>query len=341
MDRLLKEKGADDDSQAQANTSLQFMVNGLSNKKKFDLHFELAKETLGEYNYKEQEKIEIKENDIFLIDVNNYKLLKEEYKIIHEFNIEIKEKRNTTAKETYNIYIGGRDFTRTLMDFNMIITINTKTNTILLTSIPRDYYIYMREYNQNDSLEYMGILGEKTITNSLEDLLDIKIDYYASVYTDGLVEIVDILGGIEYCSDMQFTTTHSMIQDSYDDSYGEKLTINKGCQHLNGIQTLTLARERKNVGSDRQRQKNCRQILKAILNKSISTTTLTNYNELLSKVSNLYQTNINEETITTLIKSLINEKCPIPKDTVTDTNPPAGCCVEPPFDVTVYVSEGL
>lgn len=35
------------------------------------------------------------------------------------------------------------------------------------------------------------------------------------------------------------------------------------------------------------------------------------------------------------------DKCPIPKDTVTDTNPPAGCCVEPPFDVTVYVSEGL
>ena len=142
--------------------------------------------------------------------------------------------------------------------------------------------------------------------SSLENLLDTKIDYYTSIYTEGLVEVTDLLGGIEYCSDTTFTTTHAKVLDTYDDSYGEKLTINKGCQHLNGIETLTLARERKNVGSDRQRQKNCAKILKSILNKSLSTKTLTNYQELLNKVSDLYQTNINKETIQTLIKNLLN-----------------------------------
>ena len=302
-------------------TSVYYVITDKENNKsledikdikyyKYGYNVEQAKTILGEYNYEEIDNIEntlknIK-NNYLLIDENNYKLLKEEYKIIYEFNIETTKPRKKEKLDSYNIYLGGRDFTRTLMDFNMIITINNNTKTILLTSIPRDYYINIPNYNTYDSLEFMGLLGEETIMTSLENLLNTKIDYYASIYTEGLVEITDLLGGIEYCSDMTFTTTHAMVLDTYDDSYGEKLTIYKGCQHLNGIETLTLARERKNVGSDRQRQKNCAKILKSILNKSISVTTLTNYQELLDKISNLYQTNINKETIQSLIKKLLN-----------------------------------
>lgn len=302
-------------------TSVYYVITDKENNKsledikdikyyKYGYNVEQAKTILGEYNYEEVDNIEntlknIK-NNYLLIDENNYKLLKEEYKIIYEFNIETTKPRKKEKLDSYNIYLGGRDFTRTLMDFNMIITINNNTKTILLTSIPRDYYINIPNYNTYDSLEFMGLLGEETIMTSLENLLDTKIDYYASIYTEGLVEVTDLLGGIEYCSDTTFTTTHAKVLDTYDDSYGEKLTIYKGCQHLNGIETLTLARERKNVGSDRQRQQNCAKILKSLLNKSISTTTLTNYQELLNKVSNLYQTNINKETIQALIKNLLN-----------------------------------
>jgi len=303
-------------------TSVYYVITDKDNKEesldniknikyyKYSYNVEQAKTILGEYNYEEIDNIEdtlkhIK-NNYLLIDENNYKLLKEKYKIIYEFNIETTKPRKNEKLDSYNIYLGGRDFTRTLMDFNMIITINNNTKTILLTSIPRDYYIKVKNYNNYDSLEFMGLLGEETIMSSLEDLLNTKIDYYASIYTEGLVEVTDLLGGIEYCSDTTFTTTHAKVLDTYDDSYGEKLTINKGCQHLNGIETLTLARERKNVGSDRQRQKNCAKILKSLLNKSLSTKTLTNYQELLNKVSDLYQTNINKETIQTLIKNLLN-----------------------------------
>lgn len=283
---------------------------------KYSNNVEKAKDILGEYEYKELEKIEEPIKDTLLIDENNYKLLNEQYKIIYEFNIEITEKRNTNVQQSYNIFIGGRDFTRSLMDFNMIVTINTKTKTILLTSIPRDYYIYIPEYKMNDSLEFMGLLGERTSMNALENLFDTKIDLYASIYTEGLVEIVDLLGGIDFCSDMTFTTTHAKVLGTYDDSYGEKLTIYKGCQHLNGIETLTVARERRHVGSDRQRQKHCSQILQTILKDSLSITTLTNYEEMLNKVSNLYQTNIDKKTIQKLIKSLINNKYTILEQSV-------------------------
>ena len=287
---------------------------------KYSYNIEQAKKILGEYEYKELEKIEEPIKDYLLIDENNYKLLKEEYKIIYQFNIETTEPRNTKKYKSYNIFIGGRDFTRTLMDFNMILTINTKTKTILLTSIPRDYYIYIPEYKMYDSLEFMGLLGENTTINALENLFDTKINLYASIYTEGLVEIVDLLGGIDFCSDRTFTTTHALVLDTYDDSYGEKLTIYKGCQHLNGIETLTVARERKHVGSDRQRQKNCSQIFQTIMKESLRMTTLTNYEELLNKIGNLYQTNIDKKTIQTLIKSLINNKYKIIEQSVDGTD---------------------
>lgn len=281
-----------------------------------------AKEILGNYKYEKSENIVDTLKDLkgyLLVDQTNYNITdidKENYKILYEFNVETTEKRVNNKKDTYNIYIGGRDFTEELMDFNMLITINTKKKTILLTSIPRDYYIDVAGYNRKDSLEFMGLLGEKTIMKSLENLFDTEIDYYGSIYTNGLVEIVDRIGGIDFCSDRTFTTTHALVLDTYDDSYGEKLTIYQGCQHLNGIQTLTVARERKHVDSDRQRQKNCRQIFEKIMEKMLSTTTLTNYEKTLNSFSNLYQTNMDEKAIKTLIKSLINNKYQIIEQSV-------------------------
>ena len=307
-------------------TSVYYLITNKDNNNKIEdldeseniLYYEYsknidkAKEILGNYKYEKTNNIIDTLNNLkgyLLIDKTNYDITdinKENLKIIYEFNVEITEKRINKKQDSYNIYIGGRDFTRELTDFNMLITINNKTKTILLTSIPRDYYLDIPNFRK-DSIEFMGLLGENVIMSSLENLFDTEINYYGSLYTDGLVEIVDKLGGIEFCSDQTFTTTHALVQNTYKD-VGEKLTIQKGCHHLNGIETLTVARERKHVGSDRKRQENCRQIFKNIMNKSLSTTTLTNYEELLSSVSNLYQTNMDDKTITTLIKNLINDK---------------------------------
>ena len=308
-------------------TSVYYLITNKSNNATIDdldestdiLYYEYsknidkAKEILGNYNYKKTENMVDALNNLngyLLVDEANYNITdvsKDDLKIIYEFNVETTEKRVVNNnKSSYNIYIGGRDFTEELTDFNMLITINNKTKTILLTSIPRDYYIDIPNYKK-DSLEFMGLLGEKVIMSSLENLLDTEINYYGSLYTNGLVEVVDMLGGIEFCSDQTFTTTHALVLNTYVDK-GEKLTVTKGCHHLNGIETLTVARQRLNIGGDRKRQENCRQIFKNIMNKSLSTTTLTNYEELLNSVSNLYQTNIDDKTVTTLIKSLINNK---------------------------------
>ena len=118
------------------------------------------------------------------------------------------------------------NFTNTNMDFNMIVSINTKTHEVLFTSMPRDYYIEVDGYNgKKDTLSYMGALGITTNMKSIEKLFNIKIDYYLSIKTTSLVRLVDEVGGINYCSDDAYTTTHAMILDSYDDTKGKKLFV--------------------------------------------------------------------------------------------------------------------
>jgi len=190
----------------------------------------------------------------------------------------------------------------------MIVTVNTKTHEVLFTSMPRDYYIEVDGYNgKKDTLSYMGALGINTNMKSIEKLFNIKIDYYLSIKTKSLVRLVDEIGGINYCSEQAYTTSHAMILDSYDDSKGKKLYVKKGCQHLNGIQTLTVARERiSHQGGDRQRQKNCQAIIIDIFEQLISTNTLTNYNNILDSVSDLYETTIPKKVITNIVKDTVD-----------------------------------
>ena len=263
-------------------------------------------------------KIAIKQTSFTLISNSSYEILfsnnsslkKENYKILYQFRIKTENKvseNKNRSKEKFNIYISGTDFAN-LSDFNMIATINMNTHKILLTSIPRDYYIPVYGTNGiRDNLSFIGVNDIDTRLKSIENYFNIKFDYYLKINTNSLVGIVDAVGGIEYCSDQSFTTTHAAILNSYDDSKGKKLYIKKGCQHLNGIQTLTVARERNAFsGRDRIRQKNCQAIIVDIFEQLKSVNTLTNYSNILNSVENLYETDIKREIIENIMKDTIN-----------------------------------
>ncbi len=263
------------------------------------------------------EKVMALAHEVMIVEQTNYEMVfqlekkfkLDDFKIIDtiEIKTEVDQAVENQGKK-FNVYIGGNDFTNSLMDFNMILTINMDRHQVLMTSIPRDYYIPVVGHNgKSDTLSYMGAHGIETNRKSLEEFLGIQLAYFVKINTKSLVKIVDEVGGINYCSDVSFTTTHATILDSYDDSMGNKLKVHKGCQHLNGVETLTVARERLAFkDGDRQRQKNCQQIMMAILEQLKSTNTITNYNNILNSLADLYQTNLPREVITELIKSTIN-----------------------------------
>jgi len=214
-------------------------------------------------------------------------------------------KNEEVINNSFNIYIGGVDFTNEIYDFNMLVSI--KDNKVLMTSIPRDYHIKIYNTDISDNISYIGINDINEKTKSLEQLFDTRIDYYIKINTSSLVNLVDMLGGIDYCSDIEYLTTHSMILDSYDDSLGNKLYVTKGCRSYNGIEILTIARERLKVGGDSVRQKNCRKIFISLINKILSLESLSHYEELLNNLANLYETNIPRDVITNIIKNIGNE----------------------------------
>ena len=288
---------------------------------KYSRSIDKALKLLGNYKYIDTDNISdalcniSNNNGYLLISEANYKYLidssnlfdENNYKIIKDFNVVENKKRNNEVKDVYNVYIAGLDFTGIMRDFNMIATVNTKTHKVVLTSIPRDYYIDVPTYGMKDTLMALGSLDSEVSKEALENLFDIKIDYTVNINTNSLVKVVDKLNGIEFCSDYEFTTNHALVESTYDDSKGDKLFVPKGCKHYSGIEILAIARERMAFpGRDRVRQQNCRKIAIEIAKSLISTSTLTNYNDVLNSFDGLYVTDMNKKTITNLFKSVLN-----------------------------------
>lgn len=289
---------------------------------KYSRSINKALNSLGNYNFeasdtasKSMEYVN-NENGYFVIASANYDYLmdstnlysRDNYKIIKEFEVSEKIKRNDKIKDTFNIYINGLDFTGIMRDYNLIATVNLKTKKVILTSIPRDYYIDVPAYNMKDTLMCLGSLDSEVSKEALEKLFNTKIDYTINLNTNSLVNIVDTLDGIDFCSDYEFTTTHALVTDTYNDSTGKKLHVTKGCKKYNGTEILTIARERMALpGRDRYRQKNCRQILISIAKKITSTSSLKNYDEILKSFDGLYTTDMNDKVVKNLIKKVLED----------------------------------
>ena len=283
--------------------------------------------------------------DMFLIDKTSYYLFIEElgysaddYYLLYEFSIEYADEETNESEEAteseeskdntssnnddyYNIYLGGYDFSGYRMDLNKIITINTSTNEILITNIHRFTYINIPAYNQKNTLSSTARYGVQNNVEALEELFGIDIDYYVSVDSTGLVSLVDAIGGIEYCSDQAFTTTHATVLGTYDDTNGEHVKIIKGCQHLNGIETLTVARERYafKLGAV-QRDENTTAIMLDILYQMRNPSNITRYSSILNAVSGLYTTTIPRSVLTDGVKKLLNGGWSIDTQTLSGTN---------------------
>lgn len=199
----------------------------------------------------------------------------------------------------FNIYISGIDTSGYITnvarsDANIVVTVNTDTHKVLLTSIPRDYYVMLHSKHAKDKLTHSGVYGIKETYTTVEDLLDIDINYYVRVNFSTLIKLIDTLGGVDVYSEYAFS--------------GQGYTFKKGINHLNGARALVFSRERYAFASgDRQRIKNQQAVIEAIMSKVLSSKTLlTKYTSLLKSLSSSFQTNISNTEISSLVKGQIS-----------------------------------
>lgn len=229
----------------------------------------------------------------------------EDYNNLYTITIKTKVEKHETSsidvtKTPFNIYISGIDTygdisTVARSDVNMIITINPKTHKILLTSIPRDYYVQLHNtIGLKDKLTHSGLYGIDMTIKTVEDFLGANIDYYIRVNFDSTIGLIDALGGVDVIPDITF----SRLNDYRWCSYYEGVV-----NHLDGFCALRYARERKAYGTgDMHRIQNQQEVLTAIINKLTSSKTLlTEYTKILTSLSGSLETNIPSGQIYSLI----------------------------------------
>lgn len=221
----------------------------------------------------------------------NHEQFGNETRVIWTFEISEKVKNISNSvdvtKDAFTVYISGIDTygavsTVSRSDVNMLVTVNPVTGEILMTSIPRDYYVPLATSGQNDKLTHSGIYGVNESIKTIENFMGVDINYYARVNFTSLETIVDALGGIDVYSDKSFVPWTD-----------KSITIHKGNNHMDGDMALAFSRERyAYTEGDNHRVQNQQAVLKGIFEKITSPAVITNYSGILNAMGGSFETSM-------------------------------------------------
>ena len=245
--------------------------------------------------------------DETLLEDNTYE---EKIKIIDTIEYKTIVKKNESNKkiteEPFVVYLSGIDTrsgklpSRSLSDVNIILAVNPKTKKVLMINIPRDYYVQLHgTTGLKDKLTHAGTRGGINLSReTIQDLLDIKVDNYIRVNFNAVVKLVDAIGGIDVYSDTEFNSYHM-----------KGWHVPKGMVHMDGAKALAYSRERYAYKTgDNHRGQNQEDVITAIINKiSTSKSITSNYNKILESLDGTFETDISYDDITSLIKMQLND----------------------------------
>lgn len=254
----------------------------------------------------------IKQDNILFISDPEYDMtddiiqgFKKETKVIHKITVKLPYESSDNIDvlhDSFNVLISGIDSRGEISDVarsdvNMIVTVNPNTHTILLTSMPRDSYVPLHMNGEMDKLTHSGVYGIDETIMTIEDWLNVDINYYARVNFKMLVKLVDAVGGIDVYNDIDF---YSSVKGWH---------FNKGWHHMHGTYALWYLRERKAFkDEDEQRIRNQQKVMKALLEKCTSKKTLVaNYTEILEAVGADMQTSMSQKEMAELARMQLED----------------------------------
>lgn len=213
-----------------------------------------------------------------------------------------------TSRENNQIELGGdTPFSVLLMgvdareadsgrsDTVMVMTVNPNTDKTTLVSIPRDTYTEIVGRGFEDKINHAYAYGGPTMSmNTVQNFLDIPIDYFVTVNMEGIQQIVDAVGGI--------TVTPSSTFSQSGHSFTEGQPTN-----MNGEMALAYSRMRSQDG-DYARQGRQREVVLSTVNKIASFNTILNYQSVLQTMEDNVVTNM---TFDEMVNVFLNYQDPI------------------------------
>jgi membrane-bound protein lytR len=168
----------------------------------------------------------------------------------------------------------------------LLVTVNPKQKKTTMISIPRDSYTEIIGYGTFDKLNHAYAFGKEQFSiNSVQNMLNVPIDYYVTVDMNGLIGLVDAVGGLQITPNLTFT---------YEEEYFEEGII----RHVDGEAALRYSRMRyDDPEGDIGRQKRQQYIIQKLVEKLLSLNSITKYEEILQTLENSVKTNFTVEKL--------------------------------------------
>ncbi len=230
---------------------------------------------------------------IFIIGIGGYALylynsVQQTVDTMHQpIDREKSEKRAETVefkeKHPFSVLVMGVDQRagdRGRSDTLIVLTVNPNEKSTQMVSIPRDTRTEIVGKGFEDKINHAYAFGgpEMSIA-TVENFLDIPIDYFIQVNMESFKDIVDAVGGVTVNNSFSFK------QDGY--------SFDEGTITLNGEEALAYSRMRKqDPRGDFGRQERQRQILQAVIKQGASFSTLTKTGDILNIMGENIQTNL-------------------------------------------------
>lgn len=170
-------------------------------------------------------------------------------------------------------------------DTMIIMAVNPNNESIEMVSIPRDTRTEIIGKGFEDKINHAFAYGGVEMSiNTVENFLDIPIDYFIQINLEGFEEIVDAVGGVTVQNDLEFT-------------YGG-VHFPLGEITLNGEEALIYSRMRsRDPRGDFGRQKRQRSVIEAIIRKGASFNTLANFDHIFQALGKNIKTNLSIDQI--------------------------------------------
>lgn len=221
---------------------------------------------------------------------------------------------NKKIDEPFTILLMGVDSTKDGLSnadsFNgdslILITFNPNTLNATMFSIPRDSYVPIACFpgQYENKITHSAWQGTSCVVDTIENFLDVDIDYYMKINFTGLVDLVDAVGGISVDVPYSFCE-----QDSKRRFGSHTLYVKKGTQKLNGEQALALSRNRKThankcssewtqgTRNDFVRGKNQQLVVQGLVNEAKNINSIDTIYDILDAISKNLDTNMSTETM--------------------------------------------
>ena len=190
---------------------------------------------------------------------------------------------NTANKEPFAMLLLGvdeRPGDRGRSDTMILLTVQPRSGRAIALSIPRDTRVLMPNSGRYDKINHAYAFGGTSLSvEAVERAFGVPIAYYMKTNMDGLVSIVDTLGGVDV------DNTRAFDYEGY--------SFPAGKQHLDGEAALAYSRMRKqDPQGDFGRTQRQRQILSDAIDRVADAGTVTKLPKLLSHLSEYVRTNL-------------------------------------------------